>query len=325
MNPTSHPAARRDWTGLLTSAQRLRITMAACRVRFAWPGVEKALTPEQTARAARHFEATPQSLRATKRLIDIHHPAFRAVTSIRGEIESYWRGLTLPFPETGVRLIPLDEVEAFDRQMCSYRMRLREAATDLDRSYDHLRVEAVRQLGSLFDPADYPATWQDLFACRWDFPNLDPPSNLRWLSPAVHQQEEFRVEALFEQAVRLAERTFYGSFTRLVGHLAERLAVEPDGDTPKVFRGSSVDNLIGFLAAYRRFDLRPDDRLDELIDLVELTLKGVTPERLRDFPGLRRTVAARLSWTHASLTAMAEVPHEGEDRPDAADSGGDDD
>jgi hypothetical protein len=72
MNPTSHPPASRDWTSLLTSAQRLRIAMAACRVRFTWLGVEKALTPEQTARAAQRFDVTPQFLRATRRLVYVH-------------------------------------------------------------------------------------------------------------------------------------------------------------------------------------------------------------------------------------------------------------
>ena len=43
MNHMPHPAPGRDWINLLTTAQRLRITMAACRVRFTWLGVEKAL------------------------------------------------------------------------------------------------------------------------------------------------------------------------------------------------------------------------------------------------------------------------------------------
>ena len=203
---TSPDPAGQDWTRLLTSDQRLRILMVACRVRFTWFGVEKALTPEQNARAAQGFETTPQFLRAAKRLLDVHHPAFRALTSLRGQIEAYWRGLTLPFPEPCLRLIRLDQVEAFDRQMNSYRMQLGDAATDLERNIDRLKDQAVRQLGLLFDPADYPAAMHDLFGCRWDFPNLEPPSNLTWLSPTVHQREEFRVQTLYEEAVRLTEQ-----------------------------------------------------------------------------------------------------------------------
>jgi hypothetical protein len=298
--------------------------MAACRLRFTWLGVEKALTPGEILRAAQPFEATPPFLRVTKRLIDVRHPTFPALRSIRGQIESFWRGLTLPFPEPGLRLIPLDQVQAFDQQMHFYHMQLSDAAGELERDFPQLRAEAVRQLGSLFDPADYPATLSDLFRCRWDYPNLDPPPNLTWLSPSVHQQEEFRVEMLFEEAVRLAERMFFGEFGRLVAHLGERLAGESAAGPPKVFRDATVDNLVGFLTRYRRFDLRTDDRLDELIDLVAMTLQGATPERLRDQPGLRRTVASRLCWVQASLAAMAEGPPEGDDRSDASDSSGGD-
>ncbi len=135
-------------------------------------------------------------------------PAFRALTSLRGQIEAYWRSLTLPFPEPCLRLIPLDQVEDFNRQMADYRMQLGEAASELERNFEPLRADAVRQLGSLFDPADYPATLRDLFGFRWDFPNLEPPPNLTWFSPDVHQLEEYRVQTLFEDAVRLAERMF---------------------------------------------------------------------------------------------------------------------
>ena len=299
--------------------------MVACRVRFTWFGVEKALTPEQNARAAQGFETTPQFLRAAKRLLDVHHPAFRALTSLRGQIEAYWRGLTLPFPEPCLRLIRLDQVEAFDRQMNSYRMQLGDAATDLERNIDRLKDQAVRQLGLLFDPADYPAAMHDLFGCRWDFPNLEPPSNLTWLSPTVHQREEFRVQTLYEEAVRLTEQTFFGEFTRLVAHLGDRLSPDSAAGAPKVFRDGAVDRLVAFLARYRRFNFRTDDRVDELIELVQRTLEGVTPDRLRDQAGLRRTVAARLSWVQASLAAMAEGAREGENQGEAPDSSADDD
>ncbi len=320
MNHSSHDSASQDWTSLLTSAQRLRIAMAACRLRFTWFGLEKALTPEQNARAAQRFEATPQSLRAAQRLLDVHHPAFRALTSLPGPIEAYWRSLTLPFPESCLRLIPLDQVEAFHRQMTSYRIQLSDTAIDLERNFEPLRAQAVRQLGSLFDPADYPATLRDLFGFRWDFPNSDPPPNFSWLSPDVHQLEEFRVQALFEET----DRMFYAEFTRLVAHLGERISGDSVAGSPKIFRDSAVDHLVDFIASYRRFHLGSDDRLDELIDLVQRTLAGVTPQSLRDHSGLRRTVASRLSWVQASLAAMAEDPLEGENRPDAPDSADDD-
>ena len=87
-------------------AGRLRATMAACRVQFTWLGTQKSLAPEQRAAAAAGaFGADGRALSAGKELLDVAHPAFRAVTSVRGQVESYRRSLTLPYPEPGVRLI----------------------------------------------------------------------------------------------------------------------------------------------------------------------------------------------------------------------------
>src|SRR5271165_4028892 len=86
-----------------TPADRLRTTMAACRVAFTWLGTTKTLTAEQKAQAAEPFDAEGQFLSAGKKLLDTKHNAFRAVTAVRTKITDYWRGLTLPFPEPGIR------------------------------------------------------------------------------------------------------------------------------------------------------------------------------------------------------------------------------
>ena len=119
MNDAPDDSPGQDFTSLLSPAQRLRITMAPCRVTFTWFCTEKSLDPEQRARAAERFDATPRSLAATKRLLDPRHPAFRAVSAVRHRIESDWRATTLPFLEPCVRLIRLDQVEEFCRRMAA--------------------------------------------------------------------------------------------------------------------------------------------------------------------------------------------------------------
>src|SRR5207245_4133118 len=88
-----------------TPAQRLRGDSAAVRVSLRWLGVRKTLTPEQKSQAAESFGAEGQFLSARKKLLDTRHPAFKAVTAIRGRVTSYWKGNSLPSPEPGIRLI----------------------------------------------------------------------------------------------------------------------------------------------------------------------------------------------------------------------------
>src|SRR5262249_4307660 len=226
--PLAHPPApqaapARHGSPIVTPAERLGTTMAACRVQFTWWGVQRALTAEQKAQAARAFDAEGGFLSAGKRLLDTKAPAFRAVTAIRTKITDSWKGLSLPFPEPGVRLIKLDGVGSSDRQMADYGAELDDAVAALDRHFDELKRAAALRLGSLFNASDYPETLRGLFGVSWDYPAIDPPDYLVQLAPDLYEREQQRVRARFEEAVRLAEQAFIDEFARLVSHLTERI------------------------------------------------------------------------------------------------------
>ena len=77
-----------------TSAGRLRATTAALRLSFTWFGVRKTLSAEQKAQAAESFGAEGDFLSAGKKLIDTRHPRFKAVTAIRNQAVSYFKGIS---------------------------------------------------------------------------------------------------------------------------------------------------------------------------------------------------------------------------------------
>ena len=76
---------------------------------------------------------------------------------------NYWKGLSLPYPETGIRLIKQNSIDEFARHMTGLRQELEEAVVQLDDDYDDLTAAARRRLGSLYSAADYPASLQGLF------------------------------------------------------------------------------------------------------------------------------------------------------------------
>ncbi|QEH32089.1 hypothetical protein OJF2_05580 [Aquisphaera giovannonii] len=285
-------------------AARLRATMAACRVQFTWFGTKRTLTAEQKAQAARAFDAEGHFLSAGKKLLDTKHSAFRAVTAIRTRATDHWRGLTLPFPEPGVRLIRHADVEDFDRRMADLREELEDAVVTLDRHFGELKEAASRRLGSLYCPSDYPATLVGLFGMAWDYPNVEPPAYLAGLAPGLYRQEQDRVKARFEEAVQLAERAFLDEFARLVGHLTERITGANGDGTPKVFRDSAVDNLCDFFERFRTLNVRSNGELDELVDRARQAVRGVAAADLRDSASARADVARQLSTVRESLDAM---------------------
>jgi hypothetical protein len=282
---------------------RLRATMAAVRVQFMWFGVKKSLTPDQKSQAADTFGAERNYLSAGKKLLDVSHPAFRAVTRVRTQIIGYWHGISLPYPEPGLRLIRQDDIPTFTVHMTTLKQELDEAVDQLDSKYDELKHAARRRLGTLFNASDYPTSLRGWFDVGYDFPSVEPPEYLRGLSPQLYEQESQRIAARFNEAVELAESAFTDELSKLVSHLTERLRGGDDGK-PKVFRDSAIENLREFFERFRHLSISSNEQLDELVVQAQRIVRGVDPQQLRDNQSLRQQIATQLSTVQASLDGL---------------------
>ena len=286
-----------------TAAHHLRSSTAAVRLSFTWFGVRKSLSAEQKAQAAESFGAEGDCLSAAKRLLDTKHPAFKAVSTVKNRAVAYWKSLSLPYPDAGVRLVRQDRVESLDIQMNRFQQELADAVDALDERYHELQTAAQQRLGSLYDPTDYPESLRGLFSMDWEFPSVEPPDYLMQLNPELYEQECQRVAARFDDAIQLAEQAFVDEFSKLVSHLTERLAGQLDGK-PKVFRDSAIENLSGFFERFRQLNVRSNDQLDELVNQAQQVVQGVQPQSLRDNHVLRQTVAAELSEVRNVLDSL---------------------
>ena len=155
----------------------------------------------------------------------------------RGQIVAYWRGISLPYPEPGIRLMRQDDVGPVNLQLTSLKADLEEAVHNLDRHFASLRSAARDRLGRLYNSADYPDSLRGLFDVASDFPSVEPPAYLQRLRSELYEQERRRVSAQFDEAVRLAEQAFSQELSQLVSHLSDRLGRPEDGK-PKIFRDS---------------------------------------------------------------------------------------
>ena len=290
--PTTSPST--------SPSQRLRTSFAAVRIAFTWLGTRKTLSTEQKAQAAETFGAEGESLSAGKKLLDTKHPAFKAVTGVRSRIVSLWKGMSLPYPESGVRLIRQDQIDTFTEQLTSLREELDEAVWRLDEHYAELKSAARDRLGSLFNSADYPESLRGMFQVAWDFPSVEPPDYLRQLNPEVYRQECERVASRFDEAVQLAESAFVEELQSLVSHLTERLSGQTDG-RPKVFRDSAIENLTQFFQRFRELNVRSNEQLDDLVGQCQQVVSGVEPQTLRDNNVLRQSVASELNQVQSVL------------------------
>jgi hypothetical protein len=304
MSTMEHPPE----TAQSEAALRLQTEMAAVRLSFTWFGVRRALSAEQKAEAAETFGAAGLFLSAGKKLLDTRHDKFRAVTAVRSRTVAYWRSISLPFPEPGIRLIRRDRIETFEQQLEQFKSDLAVAATELEAHFSDLYAAAREQLGRLFDPADYPTSLNGMFGLGWEYPSVEPPDFLAQLKPELYRQQCARMQARFSEALDLAEQAFIEELGRLVGHLTERLQGDSDGK-PKVFRDSAVGNLEEFFTRFSALNVRSNAELDRLVADCRRVVAGVQPHALRDDARLRSRIAQELTTVTTALdTLLVERP-----------------
>jgi hypothetical protein len=284
-------------------AQQLRRVAAAVRVHFTWWGVHRTLTAQQKEEVGDAYGADARFLTAGKKIINVRHSAFRKLTSIRGRVVHYWRGLTLPFVEVGMRLIRQADIEAFVHTLEQFHEDLIQAEGELNTVYDQMKAEARQRLGRLYNPADYPPEVRGLFNVEWEFPSVEAPSYLMRLKPEIYQQEQERISRRFEEAVQLAEQAFMSEFSRLLSHLTQRLGNDENGER-RIFRDSVVTNLTEFFSRFRHLNVRSNQELDQLVEQAQQMVSGVTPQDLREDGDLRHQIATQIRQVQNDLDEM---------------------
>jgi hypothetical protein len=168
---------------------------------------------------------------------------------------------------------------------------------------DHAALERLRELGHLYNAADYPESLRGMFSVEADFPSVEPPPYLAQLNPQLYEEECRRVQSRFDEAVRLAEEAFTAELAALVSHLTERLSGSEDGK-PRIFRDSAVENLTEFFSRFRELNIRSSEQLDGLVAQAQRVIRGVEPQDLRDNAGLRQHVATEMSRVQSVLDGL---------------------
>ncbi len=303
MSTALEAAPAHDSTSQANAVSRVRNNFIACRVKFKWFGTSKSLTSDQKTKAAESFGAEGTAISAAKRLIDTRHESYRSLTSVKSQINRFWRDSSLPYPEPGIRLIRNDAVDDFNSSLVEFKRELESGVLELNQHFSDLQEAARIRLGSLFNHDDYPSSLADEFEVSWDFPSVDAPDYLRRLSPEIYRRECERVRSQFSNSVELAEQMFQEQLAELVEHLVERLSADEVGKQ-KTFRDSTITNLDDFFTRFRQLNIGNNEELDQLVDQAQSVIRGVEPQGLRDNDALRQQIATQMSAVQANLDGM---------------------
>lgn len=292
-------------------AQKLKANMAAVRLSKSTWHLSRKLNHEQVTKAASEFQADPRFIGASKKLINPRTKKYRDCNAILGEARAYWKSVTIPFPEDGVRLIRRDHMAKFQETMNAFKAELLQAAQALQADYETIRGEAQQQLGELFNETDYPGDITDQFALKWEFPSIEPPAYLLEADPTgqLYAQQVALMEARLQESIALTEEAFTKTFHEMVTRLAERLKFgEVDPETgerkPLVFHDSTVENLQAFFEQFKALNVGSSPDLDKLVEQAKQVIGDKAPGDIRKDVTLRQNMQVAMAELSGKLNQM---------------------
>lgn len=294
-----------------TLAQQLKDQTAGVSFQSHKFGVRRKLSAETRAQAAAPFQAEPDALVASKRLLDTRSGPYRAVVGVITRARRYWKSMTVFFPVKGVRLIRRDLMDSFDAQMKLFRDELKSATDDLLGEYKDLKKQARQQLGQLYNPSDYPdaESLLDEFTITWGYPSIDPPNYLKELNPRLYEQEQARVAARFEEAMGVAQQALAAEMADLVNHLVDRLTPGEDGKR-RALSDKAIAGLTEFVTKFQSISVHTSPELDAMVKQIEQISKGVDLQAMKQNPDAQQHLFGTMTTLKEQIDSMlVEAPN----------------
>ena len=195
---------------------------------------------------------------------------------------------TLPWGMDGTQMLPTANYLAFMSDFRTEKAEWEQLVDQFLGSYDYLKANAQKALGTLYSPEDYPSVLQVRTKFSMDLAVLPVPSGDFRVDLGSAELTRIRqdVERRVEEAGQAAMRDVWQRLYDRVQHVAEKLS-DPEG----IFRDSMVEHTRELCALLPRLNFADDPDLEAMRQQVEASLVK-HPEVLRSNPDIRRDTAA---------------------------------
>lgn len=217
-----------------------------------------------------------------------------AITKLAGEIREWHTRQTLPWSDTGTRLLPMNNFFDYKERLGEYELEFQSRVDTFIAEYPNIITVMAYRLGQLFDRSEYPEAHK-----------IATKFNMKYTIMPVPEVNDFRidVEDAIRDEMRAEYEKAYGSrveaamqdaWSRLhvtLEHMIDRLS----GQDKKIFRNSLIENALELTSLLTKLNVTKDPKLEDARKALERSLVGVTPDELRKSIGARDEVLARVT------------------------------
>ena len=217
--------------------------------------------------------------RFNKMLID--EEALRPLTQIEGSARQHHYSMTSPWGEFGERILPAMLFMEYAESMDQFKRDFERRVGELHADYPRLVQEARANLGTLYNPADYPADVRGRFGFKITFGAITSADDFRvQLNEEYVNQIRQDITAGFESKITEATNALRERVLEVVGNVADVCSKEK----PRIYE-SMMEKVAQLAQVLPALNISKDPKLD----LVSRELKELIAPTER----LKRNIIAR--------------------------------
>lgn len=229
-----------------------------------------------------------------------------AVHKMTGNIRNIHYGMTMPWSDTGLRLLPTAQYFKYHAAMTDLENQWRAATNTFLQSYQWEISQAQAKLGDLFDATEYPTT--DTLTTKFGF-------NLNYIP--LPDAGDFRIDVGNDAVAEV--KSSYGDYyarqlTKAMNdvwirlhdaltRMSERLDYGADDDK-RVFRDSLVSNVTDMVELLTVCNVTGDAQMTAMRDKLSDAMYGVTAEVLREDTHTRTETKRTVDQVISSLPSL---------------------
>jgi len=212
-----------------------------------------------------------------------------AVQKFAGNARNIHYACTMPWSDTGLRLLPTQQYFKYHQEMTHLQTEFARLTRNFLDAYDWEIQNAQLKLGALFNADEYPTA--DSLTGKFKFKiNYMPLPSAGDFRVAIADETAAALasqyEGYYKTQLEAAMKDVWQRAHDAVSKMSERLDYT---DTKKVFRDSLVDNMNEMIDLLGTCNVTNDPVMREAQHKLSTALKGVSADALRENAALRAT------------------------------------
>jgi hypothetical protein len=213
--------------------------------------------------------------------------ALEPITQLHGQIRRYFTSMTLPWADSGTRLLPQAKFMEYSTELQQFSDKLDHLVDAFIANYDtHVRAARV-QNGAMFRPEFYPtaAVARQRFSFASDIQPVPVIGDFRIAASESEIKEmEASLAAKIERAAKLAEKELVDRITEPLAKIVDKLKNPPEDGKKVIFRDTLIDNVREIVREIPAYNLSDNPVLTQVATMLQTPggIATMSPDALRE-------------------------------------------